>query len=153
MIYLPTIADQTKVFMLSVGMGFILGILYDLFRIIRLIITDKPRAFVIQDILYVAVSAFLSFLFLLSVNNGKVRLFELAGEVLGWLIYYFSFGSVAIRFGDKLISAVKNFLKFIFRILIHPVVTLVLKIIKFFKKIIKFLIKKLKFLLKFNARV
>ncbi|MCR4616248.1 MAG: spore cortex biosynthesis protein YabQ [Clostridiales bacterium] len=153
MIYLPTIADQTKVFMLSLGMGFILGILYDIFRIIRLIITDKPKAFILQDILYFVVCTLVSFLFLLSVNNGKVRSFELAGEILGWLVYYFSFGTVAIRFGNLVISAVKRFLKFVFRIFIRPITNIFSKITGFFKKIIKFFIKKLKFLLKFYTRV
>ena len=153
MSYLPTMADQTKVFMLSLGMGFLLGILYDVFRMIRLIITDKPKAFIFQDILYFAVCTFISFLFLLGVNNGKVRSFELLGEILGWLIYYFSFGTVAIRLVNKVISCVKRFFKFIFQALFRPISDIFLKIRRFFKKIFKNSIKRLKFLLKFHTRV
>lgn len=153
MIYLPTIADQTKVFMLSLGMGFILGILYDVFRVIRLIITDKPRAFIFQDMLYFALCTLISFMFLLGVNNGKLRSFELAGEILGWLVYYFTFGTVAIRFGNLVISTVKKLLNFIFGIIFRPIFKFFFKLVNFFKKILKYFMKKLKFVLKFHTHL
>jgi len=53
--YIPTMALQTRIFLLSIGLGFLLGILYDVFYIVRLMITKNKYAIYIQDILYLLV--------------------------------------------------------------------------------------------------
>ena len=37
--YMLTIADQTRLFLLALGLGFLLGIVYDLFRVVRMAFT------------------------------------------------------------------------------------------------------------------
>jgi len=119
--YLPTLADQTRLFLLSLGFGFALGILYDLFRIIRLL-TGKTGwgALLAQDILYSLCCTGLSFFFFLAVGDGDVRLYLLGGEILGWLVYYVSFGTVALRFSEWLVRLLRRFSKFCVRIFTAP---------------------------------
>ncbi len=104
MIYIQGMAEQTEVFFYSLGFGFLLGVLYDVFRTLRLIIS-RSRGFVFfMDLLYFALCSFLIFFFMLVTDGGRMRLYSLAGEILGWLIYYFSLGSVAIRFSNAVVK-------------------------------------------------
>jgi len=119
--YLPTLADQTRLFLLSLGFGFALGILYDLFRIIRLFTAKNGRAaLLVQDILYSLCCTGLSFFFFLAVGDGAVRFYLLGGEILGWLVYYVSFGTVALRCSEWLVRILRRFFRFCVRIFTAP---------------------------------
>lgn len=101
---------QPGLLLLSLGVGFALGLLYDLFRTVRLIFFERSAAaVVIFDILYFAVFGLLSFVFILALNKGEVRLYIILAELAGAAVYYFSFGAAAIRLTDA-------FLKFFRRV-------------------------------------
>ncbi len=104
MIYIQGMAEQTEIFFYSLGFGFLLGILYDIFRLVRLVISRSKGFVLFMDLLYFAVCSVLVFCFMLVADSGKVRLYTVAGEAIGWLIYYFSFGTVAIRFSNAVVS-------------------------------------------------
>ena len=108
MIYIQGMAEQTEIFFYSLGFGFLLGILYDIFRLVRLIVSRSKGVILFMDLLYFAVCSLLVFCFILAADSGKVRLYTVAGEVIGWLIYYFSFGTVAIRFSNAVVSFFKR---------------------------------------------
>ncbi len=123
--YLPTLKEQTYAFLMCIGFGFLLGFFYDILRFIRKSFLNFKRSLIIQDILFCVISTFLTYCFLLCVNNGEVRVYTLTGLSLGFIIYYFTFGSIIVKLFDALAS------------LIH-------KIIYPFKKIFRKVIKKLK---------
>jgi hypothetical protein len=107
--------------LLSLGFGFALGILYDLFRIARLLTNKNGRAaLLVQDILYCLFCTALSFFFFLAAGDGTVRLYLLGGEILGWLVYYLSFGTVALRFSEWLVRQLRRLFKFLLRIFTAP---------------------------------
>ena len=110
MVYIQGVAEQTRLFLLSIGFGFLLGILYDIFRTVRLVISDSKGFVIFMDLLYFAFCTFLNFCYLLTIDYGKIRFYIVFAELLGWLIYYFSFGAVAIR----LSSAITTFIRGIF---------------------------------------
>ena len=66
--YMLTIADQTRLFLLALGLGFLLGIVYDLFRVVRMAFTMRRVGVFIQDVLFFLTCAAATFLFLLAVN-------------------------------------------------------------------------------------
>lgn len=148
--------QQVIIFLASIGLGFILGILYDLLRTIRLTITKKAFALVIFDILYFVLIGFATFVFILAMNKGEVRFYIPVGEILGWLFYYFSFGLAAIKITDIIVKLLRGFFALLFRIFTAPfrllykvfrstikrLVTLFRKIGRFFKKIVKKLLPK-----------
>lgn len=119
--YLPNITDQTRLFLLSLGFGFALGVLYDVFRIIRLLVNGSGRAgLLVQDILYCLCCTGCSFFFFLAVGDGTVRLYLLGGEILGWLVYYVSFGTVALRLSEWLVQRLRKFFRAAARMLATP---------------------------------
>lgn len=112
--YIQGLAEQTEIFLYSLGFGFLLGILYDVFRTLRLIISNSRGFVFFMDMLYFAVCAFASFCFIMVVDCGRVRIYAALGWALGWLIYYFSFGAIAIKVSGAVISAVRRFFAAVF---------------------------------------
>lgn len=100
---------QPGLLLLSLGVGFALGLLYDLFRTVRLIFFERSAAaVVIFDILYFAVFGLLSFIFILALNKGEVRLYIILAELAGAAVYYFSFGAAAIRLTDAFLRLLRR---------------------------------------------
>lgn len=110
-LYGLSLATQTKNLLLSLGFGFIMGIFYDLFRIIRISISKGKVATVISDILYCIFLCFCLFLFCLTINEGEIRFYLLAGAGAGFCVYYFSLGVIIFSFSEKLILFIKSFIK------------------------------------------
>ncbi|MDR2525349.1 MAG: spore cortex biosynthesis protein YabQ [Oscillospiraceae bacterium] len=106
--YLPGLAVQTRLFLLSLGFGFALGIFYDVFRVLRLLFTRKGGVLLLQDILYSLCCTLLSFFFFLAVSDGSMRAYTIFGEILGWLVYYFSLGAAAVKLTEALVWRLKK---------------------------------------------
>ncbi|MBE6796324.1 MAG: hypothetical protein E7533_07055 [Ruminococcaceae bacterium] len=126
-------SQQLSIFLTSLGVGFILGIFYDILRAVRLSITKNKKACVFFDILYFIVTAIASFIFILAANKGEIRFYIIAGEIIGWAFYYLSFGIAVVKFTDKLVSAFRSFCSLIFRVITLPfraVIRLIKAIIK-----------------------
>lgn len=130
MTYLVGTPQQARVFMYAVGFGFLIGILYDVFRTIRMLVSNGKKAFMVFDVLYAFTAAILTFLFLLTVQSGRVRGFVLFGELLGFLIYYISFGLLVVRVSDKIVHGLRRFFKGMFRLVTKPIC----RIANFFKR-------------------
>lgn len=108
--YTFPISEQLTVFMLSLGAGFVLGLLYDAVRIVRLIVPGGKATVIVFDMLFFALSAFLSFLFILAVNKGYVRAYILLGEALGFVLFMLTFGAAVLRAGSAAVNFVKKML-------------------------------------------
>lgn len=156
-LYGLSLAAQTKNFLLSLGFGFIMGIFYDLFRIIKISISNGKIATIISDILYCIFLCFSLFLFCLTVNEGEVRFYLLTGAVAGFGVYYFSLGAIIFSFSENVICFIKKLLKSIFNIISFPFRYVIGKIRNIFNKLsvkhrknTKNIKNKSKFLLKVN---
>lgn len=115
-----TVSTQVQAFLLSMAIGTVIGVLYDVFRIFRLSFTDNKVVVVIQDILFWSVSAVLSFLFVFVINNGEFRAFLAFGEILGFIVYYFTLGAMVFKISGWLIHGIKTVARAILRALLFP---------------------------------
>ena len=122
---------QTTNFLLSLGFGFCIGVLYDVVRTIRLIFGGGKRTVLIFDILYSAFAGLVTFIFSLVITNGMVMAYVVFGEMLGFFIYYITFGVFAARFSERVTEAVKGFFIKIFKAIATPF----LKLFGFFKRV------------------
>ena len=111
------IAAQTRLFLMSFGFGFLLGVVYDLFRIARLTVTRGKAAVFVMDVLYFFLAVFI---FMLAFNSGEIRFYLLLGIVLGFLIYYFTFGAFVLKWSNRIICALRRLLRFLFRVISAP---------------------------------
>ncbi|MEG2395463.1 MAG: spore cortex biosynthesis protein YabQ [Oscillospiraceae bacterium] len=139
--YSITLSRQVINFLLSLGFGFIAGVFYDIFRIIRLIFSKNNKssktATIIFDILYIIVAGIATFMFSLTVTNGEIRGYLLAGEGIGFFIYYFTFGIFVLNLSNKIVAFVKSFFKKLFRVVFTPFIWIFKRIKNIFTKIIK----------------
>lgn len=93
--YIVGMPRQTTNFLLSLGFGFCIGVLYDVVRTIRLIFGGGRRTVLIFDILYSAFAGLVTFIFSLVITNGMVMAYVVFGEMLGFL--YITLRSECLR--------------------------------------------------------
>lgn len=105
--YIISLSTQAKGFLFSLGFGLIMGIVYDVIRIIRLSFTKSKAALIVADFLYVILCSLASFLFMLTVTDGQIRSFIIIGELTGFFIYYFTFGFLAVKITSEAIDKIK----------------------------------------------
>ncbi len=108
-------SQQLSIFIGALGLGFLLGILYDVFRAIRISFTSLKIINIIFDLLYFFVFSISTFLYILALNKGEVRFYIIAGEIIGAAVYYLSFGIAAIKLTNKLSRLIKSLFSCIFK--------------------------------------
>ncbi len=100
--------NQFLVFLFSCLLGAGLGALYDVFRVIRILINPRNIAVFFQDIIYFLASGFITFVFVLMFNSGESRFYIVIGECTGWIIYH-------VTLGEFVYKNTRNIIKFINR--------------------------------------
>ena len=89
-----SVREELLLFGLSCICGMVIGAVYDIFRTVRLIFPHGTLHVFIEDIIFMAgyaafVPAFASF-----AARGEIRLCHVIGNVLGYVLYFFTAGSV-----------------------------------------------------------
>lgn len=103
-----TNAMQLRELFLSCGMGFLLGAYYDVFRILRCILRPSTVRVFWQDMLFFLTAAPLVFVFTLSVTEGVVRFYLLAGLVAGFFAYRYTVGRAVVRLVTVVITRLSH---------------------------------------------
>ncbi len=112
--------EQLAIFALSLGLGFLLGVLYDIIRALRLSITKSKIVLIICDIVYFVLFGIISFLFILALNKGEIRFYIIIGELIGAFFYYISLGTAVIKITNKAVSLLRKFYTLVFKIISAP---------------------------------
>lgn len=133
------ITQELYCFLGSIAIGIFFGLLYDLFRILRISIPNTlPSIVFLEDIIFSILVSICGYFYLLNTQNGKIRGFILIGYVIGFIVYYFSLGIVVIKLSKVIVKMLTFILSIIYRILVSPI----LKVIKFFITPVSIFIKK-----------
>lgn len=106
-----TVTMQMIIFALSCVLGIALGILYDVFRIIRMVINSKNITIFIGDIIYFIISGIITFIFVLKINSGESRFYILAGEGIGWIAYHLTLGNAIYKYSGKAAKRINFYTK------------------------------------------
>ncbi len=138
--------NQITTFLLSICMGIIFCLSYDIIRAFRKIALNSIVAINICDILYWIIYAFATFVFFVARTNGEIRGFVLFGELLGFISFRVSLSRFIVRFLSFIfikISTLKQKIDRHFYSSVAKVEKHILKIVKYasksFKSIKKFL--------------
>jgi len=149
------LADQTIDFLSSCLLGMALALLYDVFRLCRIAVPTRSAVVFAQDVLFWSGCALVTFMFLLTSIDGRVRIFLIAGEVIGAVLYHFTIGVVVMGVSKTIIRVVKAILRGILRYILYPVwrifyllVSLLLKPVFFFARKAKKISQRCKYRLK-----
>ncbi len=92
-----TLADQLNAFLLTMIIGLVSGLTYDLYRVLRELLRLRKTGTFVGDLLFWMFLLVLVFALLLVGNNGEVRFYVLLGLALGAAIHLVFFSSSARR--------------------------------------------------------
>lgn len=105
---------QIENLMPALGLGFLLGVVYDAVRFLRLLLSEGKIFLFITDMLFVVFCTFSSFLLFLGVNNGNIRLYLILAEITGAAVYFCTAGIIAIALYRKTAYVIKKAFNVIF---------------------------------------
>lgn len=135
---------QILSFLRSLILGVLLCVLYDFIKSARLTVDFSDITIFLQDIIYSCISAFVTFIFLLSVTNGEMRGYVILGILVGFIISRFTLSRLLCKFLKFIFGGVKRLFDVISRWFYGEFDLLTEKIIKICKKTLKTVKKLLK---------
>ena len=113
--YSPEIIAETATLGKALITGAVLGIYYDVFRIIRRIAPCNYANILTQDLFFWTTSAVVVFFVTIKLNGGVVRYIFIAAVLGGWAFYMLTLGSLVmaatgfiIRMGRKFLAGLHN---------------------------------------------
>lgn len=109
------VSAQTLIFLYSVALGGVFGIIYDIFRLIRISLSAKKYLTAVFDVLYFALITLIFFWFSMNIGQGATRLFHIIGAALGLVLYLVTIGLVMGKIMRFVISKIKWVLCLIFK--------------------------------------
>lgn len=113
--------NQAYLFLIFILNGVLIGIIFDIFRILRKSFKTPNFITYIEDILFWIISAIIILYSLFIFNNGQFRGYIFIGIFFGIAIYMLFFSKFIINFSVKIISFVKKTISFIFKIISFPI--------------------------------
>ena len=109
------LSDQAIAFLWAVVLGGGLGGVYDIFRVVRILRgRDRPVLVFLEDLLFALIAALATASCFTWTNFGQVRLFLLAGEGLGFMVWHCTLG-VFIGAVARWVARLLRWLERIFR--------------------------------------
>lgn len=106
-----SVSEQMVCLLWSVVLGLVLGVLYDVFRMIRLLIFTSNVSVFICDFLFMVISGFFSVVFSMGFSRGNTRYFIILGEILGFLFYRLTIGRFTVSVVSFLSQKIGRILK------------------------------------------
>ena len=129
------VANQAYLFLIFILNGILIGILFDIFRILRRSFKTPNFVTYIEDILFWIISTLSVIYSLFVFNNGEIRGYIFIGLIFGIAIYMLFFSKIVMKVSIKIMLLLKQVFKFLYKILSYPV--------KIILNPLKFLMKKL----------
>lgn len=122
-----SVSQQTASFLLSVLLGAALGVVYDCFRVARILLPPlaKPKPTFFEDVLFWLIYGFCVFCFAAASARGQVRVFMFFGSILGFTLYILTIGNLITGIIRSIVTAVYKILHKVYSALIEPIVKLI----------------------------
>lgn len=141
------VLGQLYSFVVFILVGFLIGLLFDMFRISRRTFKTSDIVTSIEDILFWLLTGLLIIFSLFKFNNGDIRVYIIIGIIAGVSIYILVFSKLIINVLVKIITFIKEIISKIIKIFLLPL-NLIKKIFKILTKPVKILQKNLLFKIK-----
>ncbi len=111
---------------MSVLLGAAMGIVYDCFRVFRIIFPPAARdgAVLVQDILFTLICGFGLFCFSTLAARGQVRFFMIFGAGIGFVLYILTIGNFITGILRRVFGAIYGTLRKVYSFIIEPIVNL-----------------------------
>ena len=118
--------EQIYIFFIFIICGVIIGIIFDIFRILRKSFKTPDIITYIEDILFWIITCVLFAYTIFTYNNGEIRLYIFIGALVGILMYILTISRCFIKFCVKIIEIIKKVIK---KFVVYPL-KIILKILR-----------------------
>ncbi len=125
---------QAYVFLIFILNGIIIGIIFDIFRVLRKSFKTSNFMTYIEDIAFWIISGGILLYSIFVFNDGELRLYIFLGIILGIILYIITISKYFIKFNVTIINFFKGVIYKIFKIIFAP--------LNFIYKIIKKILRK-----------
>lgn len=139
------VENQAYLFLVFSLTGIIIGIIYDIFRVLRKSFKTSDIITYFEDILFWIITGILILYNIWFFNNGEIRIFMFLGILIGILIYILILSNITKKILFLFFNILKksiNSIKFIF----NPIILIITKL---YKKILHIITKNIE---KFNIK-
>ena len=125
-----SVSQHTFLFLTSVVLGAALGILYDCFRVLRIVFPPaaKKNAVIAEDIVFWVIYGFCIFCYAAAYARGQVRFFMVFGSLIGFVLYIVTLGNLVTGAIRRVFEVVYKILHKVYSLLFEPLVKLKAKI-------------------------
>lgn len=134
------VENQLELFLIFITNGIIIGILFDIFRVLRKTFKTNDLVTYLEDILFWILTGIIVLYSIFTFNNGEIRLFMFIAIFIGAVIYLFLFSSYFIKINVTILNILKNIILKIIKIIEIPFKYICMFIRKIFFKPISFII-------------
>ncbi len=131
--------NQALLFAIFIINGVLIGILFDIFRIIRKTFKTTDMITYIHDTLFWLLTGLLTLYFIFIYNNGEIRFYIFLGIMLGITLYMLILSKHIIKISVKIVNFLKDILVNISSIIIYPFKIIAKIIKKIFLKPVSFI--------------
>lgn len=130
------VTNQAFLFFIFIVNGMVIGLLFDLFRILRRSFKTSDAMTYVEDILFWILTGFSILYSIFTFNNGELRLFMFWAIFLGITFYMLACSSFVIKTNVAVINFFKRIIGGIFNVIMLPF-KYILKLLKklFFKPV------------------
>ncbi len=125
-----TLSGQLLEFFYAALMGAALGVLYDVFKVLRLIGLNFRLAAFIEDVLFFLIATVTVFSFYMQVTDGKFRIIVLVAAFLGFVLYSITIERPIFFIIRKIYDIISKIFAFIYKKIVLPLFKLLLKLLK-----------------------
>lgn len=121
--------------------GIIIGILFDIFRIIRKSFKTPDIITYIEDIIFWILTGLILLFTIFTFNNGELRIYIFIGLIIGLIIYLLTLSKYFVKICVNILKLIKKIIyvpikaiwRFLNKFIFHPFSTILLKITKWIK--------------------
>lgn len=99
-----SVVQELRFFLISAASGILLGLVYDIFRIFRRLVSHGVWWVAVEDLLFFLFATLLVFSMIFAENDGSIRLFSMGSLIAGIVLYYISASQYLVRLSVWLIG-------------------------------------------------
>lgn len=107
-------SEELRLFLLSCIAGAVIGVVFDVFRALRLLVRHNRFFVLLEDLAFLCGYAVFLSAFASAAARGELRVYFMIGNVLGFTLYFFTLGNIVLRTLNKILTAAKKTLGVIF---------------------------------------
>lgn len=124
--------NQIYLLLIFMGSGVLIGLFFDIFRILRKSFKTPDIITYLEDFLFWIITGIYLIFIIFKFSFGQIRLFMFASLILGFALYILTISKFFIKLNVKIITILKKIISKILKVILYPFKFL----IKLLKKII-----------------